>query len=700
MTGDKDYLLEALNQKFGYGSFLSSQHEIISNVLSGRDSLVVMPTGSGKSICYQLPSLFIDRLTLVVSPLIALMKDQVDALRLRGFRAAFVNSTMTSAEQHKVQSDAQQGVLDILYVAPERLVSPQFRDFVLDLKPGLVAIDEAHCISEWGHDFRPDYRKLQFLRPSLPDTTLIALTATATERVREDILRQLEIPEATRFVTSFNRPNLVYDVRPKRNSFATILSLLEGIDSGSAIIYCSFRQQTEDLARSLSDSGFLALAYHAGLGAKDRQQTQEQFMDGRVSVIVATIAFGMGIDKPNVRLVVHYDLPKSIEGYYQETGRAGRDGQPSNCVLFFSYRDKSQQDFFVRKIEDPVERANAEKRLTLMVKYCQIRSCRRQFLLNYFGEEWSHDNCGSCDVCRRAAGQLDSGKEFDGTELAQKIMSAIIKTGERFGAGHIVSVLRGGRGGRIIDLGHDQLSVYGIAGGVSTNDLKDAIDQLVDIGLVDRAIDGLPVLSIAADGKKFIKDHGSVTLIKRESSEVTSTEPGLVPDHDKVLFEKLRQLRKEIAGELNLPAYIVFHDSVLHQMASKMPVNQSELIRVRGVGSEKLQRFGDQFIAVIVAHKNKGGESSDPAEYPTGPPLLGRETTSTDYSSSAVNIDSENSTTTNPSNESIIENFRHLETYLSNQEEGIVNDKDRRLLREAGDHLALARDKFRRIFGD
>ena len=606
MTEDNDYLLEALNQRFGYGSFLPLQREIIGNVLDRRDSLVVMPTGSGKSICYQLPSLFLNRLTLVVSPLIALMKDQVDALQRRGFKAAFINSTMAAAEQRKVQVDAQQGALNILYVAPERLVSPQFQAFVLDIKPGLVAIDEAHCISEWGHDFRPDYRKLQFLRPSLPDTTLIALTATATERVREDILRQLEIPEATRFITSFNRPNLIYDVRPKRNSFASILGLLAKIGGGSAIVYCSSRQQTEDLARSLSNSGFPALAYHAGFSAEDRRQTQDQFMDGRISIIVATIAFGMGIDKPNVRLVVHYDLPKSIEGYYQETGRAGRDGQPSNCVLFFSYKDKSQQDFFIRKIEDEVERANAEKRLALMVKYCQIRSCRRQFLLSYFDEEWPHDSCGSCDICQRAAGQLDYGQEFDGTELAQKVMSAIVGTGERFGAGHVVGVLRGGRGGRIIDLGHDRLPVYGMARDISANDLKDAIDQLVDIGLIERATDGLPILSLTADGRECIRDHSSVTLVKRESDKATFVKPGPTSNHDEALFEKLRRLRKEIANELSYPAFVVFHDSTLRQMASEMPVSRSELARIRGVGSDKLQRYGDRFVAAIVAYRTVG----------------------------------------------------------------------------------------------
>ena len=609
MTEDKDYPdhpLEALNQRFGYDSFLPLQREIIGNVLDRRDSLVVMPTGSGKSICYQLPSLFLNRLTLVVSPLIALMKDQVDALQSRGFRAAFINSTMAAAEQHKVQADARQGTLNILYVAPERLVSPQFQAFVLEIKPGLVAIDEAHCISEWGHDFRPDYRKLQFLRPSLPDTTLIALTATATERVREDILRQLGIPEATRFVTSFNRPNLIYDIRPKRNSLASLLGLLQKIGEDSAIVYCSSRQQTEDLARNLSDAGFPALAYHAGLGAENRRQTQDQFMDGRISIVVATIAFGMGIDKSNVRLVVHYDLPKSIEGYYQETGRAGRDGQPSNCVLFFSYGDKSQQDFFIRKIEDELERANAEKRLALMVKYCQLRSCRRQFLLSYFDEEWPHDSCGSCDICQRAAGELDYGKKFDGTELAQKIMSAIFKTGERFGAGHVVGVLRGGHGGRIIDLGHDRLPVYGTVRDVSANDLKDAIDQLVDIGLIERATDGLPVLSLTADGRKFIKDHGSVTLVKRESSKATFVKPGPTLNYDETLFEKLRQLRKEIAEELKLPAFTVFHDSALRQMASEMPVSLSEFARIRGVGPTKLQRFGDRFVAAIVAYKTEG----------------------------------------------------------------------------------------------
>lgn len=670
MTGDRDYLLEVLNQRFGYDSFLPLQREIIGNVLKRQDSLVVMPTGSGKSICYQLPSLFLDRLTLVVSPLIALMKDQVDSLGLRGFRAAFVNSTMTHVEQHQVQTAAQQGLLDVLYVAPERLVSPHFRDFVLGLKPSLIAIDEAHCISEWGHDFRPDYRKLQFLRPSLPDATIIALTATATERVRGDILRQLEIPEATKFITSFNRPNLIYDVRPKRNSFGALLGLLGGIGAGSTIVYCSSRQQTEDLARSLSDSGFPALAYHAGLGAEDRQQTQDQFMSGQVSIVVATIAFGMGIDKSDVRLVVHYDLPKSIEGYYQETGRAGRDGQPSNCVLFFSYRDKSQQDFFISKIGDEVERANAEKRLALMVKYCQIRSCRRQFLLNYFGENWPHDNCGSCDFCQRATGQLGSGKEFDGTELAQKIMSAIVRTGERFGAGHVVGVLRGGRGRRVIELGHDRLSVYGIAKGISADDLKDYIDQLVDIGLVARATDGLPVLSLTNGGRKFIRERGNITLVKRDESGVTprKSSPGSSsePDHDKTLFEKLRRLRKEIADELKMPAYIVFHDSTLRQMASKMPGSRAELARIRGVGSEKLQRFGDRFIAVITAYASENTESSGAITSPR----------------------------------SVMEDFLSLDSSLTKHEGGITDKESKRLLREAGDYLAQARDKIRRLFGD
>ena len=397
---------QVLKQRFGHDGFLPLQGDIVRNVLAGRDSLVLMPTGGGKSICYQLPAVILDGLTLVVSPLIALMKDQVDALRSRGVRAAFINSTMTHAEVRDVQLDAYHGRLDILYVAPERLVLQQFGDFLHAVNLSLIAIDEAHCISEWGHDFRPDYRNLQALRDRFPNTPLIALTATATERVREDVVHQLKMPAAKRFISSFNRPNLTYRVVPKRRSFQRLAALLRDLRDGSAIIYRFSRKDTEELASRLSREGFKALPYHAGLEDDVRRQTQERFISGDVPIIVATIAFGMGVDKPNIRLVVHYDLPKTIEGYYQETGRAGRDGLPSDCVLFFTLADKSKQEYFIRQIEDASERDAARERLARMVEYGSGNSCRRGFLLAYFGERLDQ---GQLRRLRRLSGRQDPG---------------------------------------------------------------------------------------------------------------------------------------------------------------------------------------------------------------------------------------------------------------------------------------------------
>ena len=596
-------ILEVLRHRFGHNSFLPMQAEIINNVLSRRDSLVIMPTGSGKSICYQLPATLLGELVLVISPLIALMKDQVDALRAKGIRAAFINSTMEPHEQQQVEEAAAGGNLDILYIAPERLAILRFANFLKTLNLGLIAVDEAHCISEWGHDFRPDYRKLRTLRVNFPGIPIIALTATATEKVRTDILKQLTIPEATQFVTSFNRPNLTYRIRSKRKSFNVLQSLVRECEAGSVIIYCQSRKRTEQVAAKLSNIGLIALPYHAGLNADTRRQTQEDFLSDRVSIVVATIAFGMGIDHPHVRLVVHYDLPKSIEGYYQETGRAGRDGQPSDCVLFFSYGDRSQQDFFIRQIKDDVERANAEKRLTLMVDYCQSRSCRRKFLLNYFGETWRSDNCGSCDICLPADERFDQGEEFDGTEITQKILSAIIRTENKFGANYIVDVLRGSKSKRILSFKHDQLLVYGTAQQESASHLKDLIEQLIVAGLIRRESGTLPILIVTQAGWDFLKNRQTITLRRRDDDKpdklITTTK-----EYDTSLFEKLRQLRRDLSNELGMPAYIIFKDTTLHQMASIMPTTRSELLQIKGVGEAKLQNFGDQFIAVIVAHKS------------------------------------------------------------------------------------------------
>ena len=545
-----------LKQRFGHDGFLPLQGEVVRNVLAGRDSLVLMPTGGGKSICYQLPAVILDGLTLVVSPLIALMKDQVDALRSRGVRAAFINSTMTHAEVRDVQMDAYHGRLDILYVAPERLVLQRFGDFLHAVKLSLIAIDEAHCISEWGHDFRPDYRNLQALRDRFPDTPLVALTATATERVREDVLHQLKMPTAERFISSFNRPNLTYKVVPKRRSFQRLTSLLRGLRDGSAIIYRFSRKDTEELASQLSREGFRALPYHAGLEDDVRRQTQERFISGEVPIIVATIAFGMGVDKPNIRLVVHYDLPKTIEGYYQETGRAGRDGLPSDCVLFFTLADKSKQEYFIRLIEDASERAAARERLARVVEYGSGNSCRRRYLLAYFGEHLDQDNCGACDVCVASEAPPHTATSYDGTETAQKVLSAIIRTGQRFGASHVVDVLRGSRSKRILQLGHDKLSVHGIARGLSRDELIDVVDQLVEKRLVARATGEFPTLFVTAGGRAFLKKPESIELLRR--LDAPSTGDAADGEPNTVLFEKLRHLRRDIAASLQVPAFIVF----------------------------------------------------------------------------------------------------------------------------------------------
>ena len=530
-TVDSD-LLGVLKNRFGHDGFLPLQGEIVRNVLAGRDSLVLMPTGGGKSICYQLPAVILDGLTLVVSPLIALMKDQVDALRSRGVRAAFINSTMTQAEITKVQLEAYNGLLDILYVAPERLVLQRFGDFLHAVKLGLIAIDEAHCISEWGHDFRPDYRNLQALRDQFPGTPLIALTATATERVREDVLHQLKMLTAERFISSFNRPNLTYRVLPKRRSYGRLTALLRGIGDGSAIIYRFSRKDTEDLAFRLSGSGFKALPYHAGLEDDVRRRTQEQFISGEVPIIVATIAFGMGVDKPNIRLVVHYDLPKTIEGYYQETGRAGRDGMPSDCVLFFTLADRSKQEYFIRQIEDAAERASARERLASVVEYGSGNSCRRRFLLAYFGERLDQDNCNSCDVCLANEDAVQSGVAYDGTVIAQQVLSAIIRTGQRFGASHIVGVLRGSRAKRIVQRGHDKLRVHGVARGLSRHDLFDVVDQLVRRGLVAHEMGEFPTLSVTQLGRDFLRKRETIELVRQSNGPIRGNASSTAPAND------------------------------------------------------------------------------------------------------------------------------------------------------------------------
>ena len=466
----------------------------------------------------------------------------------------------------------------------------------------LIAIDEAHCISEWGHEFRPDYRNLRQLREDFPSVPVIALTATATERVREDIVSQLDLQRGRVFLSSFNRANLSYSVQPKDNPWGKLTALLEERRTQSAIIYCFSRQETEDLAERLNARGLSARPYHAGLDSKTRRQNQEDFVRDRVPIIVATIAFGMGIDKPDVRLVVHYSLPKSLEGYYQETGRAGRDGLPSECVLFFAYSDKAKQDYFINQMEDAAEQRNARQKLAQMVKFAQLPTCRRRFMLGYFGENWTEENCGGCDVC------LVSREKFDATEIAQKILSAVIRTGERFGANHIIHVLSGSREKRVLESGHDRLSVYGIAKDVGRPQLREIIGQLQALGLLARSDGEYPTLAVAPEGREFLKQGQSLTLPRSQAADAVralGTGPGeagyrpATMGYDESLFEELRALRKRLAETRDVPPFVVFGDVSLRQMAVALPQSMEEFSRIHGVGEVKLGQYGPEFLDVI-----------------------------------------------------------------------------------------------------
>ena len=586
--------LALLKSHFGYDRFRPHQEEVVTSVLEGRDTLVVMPTGSGKSLCYQLPALCFDGVTLVVSPLISLMKDQVDGLRANGIAAGLINSSLTQAERDQVQAEARAGRLKLLYVAPERIALPGFQRFLDSLKVSLIAIDEAHCISEWGHDFRPEYRNLHFLRQVFPRTPLMALTATATERVRDDIVGQLELQNPHTCKASFNRENLTYRVMPKNTAFSDLLALLRSHPNDSAIVYCFARKDTEQLAADLKANGLNALPYHAGLDPDTRKGTQERFIRDDVPIVVATIAFGMGIDKPDVRLVVHYDLPKSIEGYYQETGRAGRDGLPSECVLFYSYGDRRKHAFFIDEIEDASQLENAERKLAQVVEYCEVQTCRRRHLLEYFGEIWPGDDCAGCDNC------LTPKEEFDATEVAQKVLSAVVRTGERFGEGHINDVLRGRGGKRIRDLGHDKLSVYGIARDLTRDDLKEIIHLLTARRLLARDGGRYPTLTVTPEGRQLLTNRSTLTLYRPRASgrQVPAGKTEDLPFHQ-ALCDQLRALRKKVADEMGVPPYVIFHDTSLQQMAYYLPHSHESFSRITGVGTAKVDAFSGQFLPVI-----------------------------------------------------------------------------------------------------
>ncbi len=593
-------LLPLLKQYFGFTSFRPLQEDIICDALAGRDVFALLPTGGGKSLCFQLPALARDGLTVVVSPLIALMKDQVDALQAAGVAATYLNSSLVPEESRRRLRGLHQGEYRLLYAAPERLMLSGFLADLQRWNVRLIAIDEAHCISEWGHDFRPEYRQIAELRTHFPQVPFMALTATATERVREDIVSHLKLRDPRRYVASFNRPNLTYRVLAKNKPYDQLLGFLRARRRESGIVYCSSRKAVERLAANLTEDGVKAQPYHAGLTPAQRATHQEQFLRDDVRVICATIAFGMGINKPNVRFVVHYDLPKNIEGYYQETGRAGRDGLPGECVLLFSPGDAIKQTQFIEEKTDPQEQQIAREQLQQMVHYAETAACRRVELLRYFGETFPVESCGACDNC------LAPRATFNGTLAAQKLLSCVYRIREKsaFGVGlnHVVEVLTGADTEKIRKWGHEQLSTYGIGKEHGRPEWAAIGRELVRLGFLRQTSEKFSVLEITREGLAMLKSRQTVMLTKpvvaapKESQRVGDIAC------DEALFDRLRELRKRLADQLNVPAYIVFSDVALRQMARTYPTSQSEFARISGVGEKKLREFGAAFLGEIAFH--------------------------------------------------------------------------------------------------
>jgi ATP-dependent DNA helicase RecQ len=600
-------LLAALKQHFGYDSFRPLQEQIIRDALDGRDVFALLPTGGGKSLCFQLPAILREGLTVVVSPLIALMKDQVDALTASGVAATFLNSTLDGEAARARLRGLHNGEYRLLYVAPERLMLPGFLDRLDSWSVAQVAIDEAHCISEWGHDFRPEYRQLAELRDRLPGVPMMALTATATERVREDIVQHLGLHEPRCYVASFNRPNLSYRVMQKERPFQQTLAFAKERSGESGIIYCQSRKSAEGVAERLSAQGIRALPYHAGLDAEVRSRNQELFIRDEVRVVCATIAFGMGINKPNVRYVLHYDLPKNIEGYYQETGRAGRDGLPSECVLLFSAGDVVKQTAFIDEKPDPEEQARARALLQQMVHYAESAACRRATLLSYFGEEFGEPNCGACDNC------LSPRESFDGTVAAQKFLSCIIRLRQAsrsgmqgFGLNHLIDVLAGAENDRIRKWDHQRVSTYGIGREHSRSEWQQIGRELIRLGLCRQTADKFPVIELTQAGMQMLKERAPVKLsrpVAKPDGGARERQPrrGDIAC-DEVLFTRLRGVRKELADARDVPAYVIFSDVSLRLMAREYPVSEREFSRISGVGEKKLREFGEPFMRAIREH--------------------------------------------------------------------------------------------------
>ena len=620
VTLRREQLLAPLKQFFGFSSFRPLQEEIIRDALAGKDVFAVLPTGGGKSLCFQLPALVRPGLTVVVSPLIALMKDQVDALQAAGVAATFLNSSLAAGESRPRLRGLHNGEFRLLYVAPERLMLSGFLDDLKKWNVSLFAIDEAHCISEWGHDFRPEYRQLASLREIFPNVPVMALTATATERVRGDIVRQLHLKNPADYVASFNRPNLTYRVAAKSGAYEQILSFIRARPKECGIIYAQARKTADSLAAKLSADGVKALPYHAGLTPGERSCNQEKFLRDEARVICATIAFGMGINKPNVRFVIHHDLPKNIEGYYQETGRAGRDGLPGDCLLMFSPGDRVKQMRFIDEKPNPQERDIARAQLEQMIHYAEIATCRREFLLGYFGEKFvpgnaaataagardgapapgTEINCAGCDNC------LVPRATWDGTVAAQKFLSCVYRIREQggFGTGiqHVAEVLCGAMTEKIRKFGHQHLSTYNI-GGEHTRAEWGAIGrELVRLGFLFQNAEKFNIVELTETGRAALKARRKITLTKPVAPTAPAKHRAGEIACDEALFEKLSALRKQLADERAVPPYIIFSDVSLRQMARFYPANENDLARISGVGEKKRREFGEIFLGEIAAH--------------------------------------------------------------------------------------------------
>ena len=600
-------LHQILQQYFGYQSFRNKQMQAIESAISGQDTLVLMPTGGGKSVCYQVPALYLPGLTLVVSPLIALMYDQVEALKANGVNAAYLNSTQNWQQQVEIERQAATGELKLLYVSPEKMLSAQFLALVQTLNVSLLAVDEAHCVSFWGHDFRPEYTQLATVRQLLPNVPVIALTATADSLTRRDIVEQLKLQQPNILISSFDRPNLSLTVLPAQKRLQVIKDFLSERPFQAGIVYCLSRRSCETMAEKLQDAGYNAKPYHAALSTAERSKTQEDFLNDNLQIVCATIAFGMGIDKSNVRWVIHYNLPKNIESYYQEIGRAGRDGEPADTLLFYSFGDVIKQRGMLEELS-PDRKKLQEAKLERLQQYAEAQFCRRRILLAYFNEVME-EACGNCDVCQ------EPKQEFDGTVLAQKALSAVIRGQENLGVGLLVDVLRGADTDEIRQKGLFKIKTYGAGKDVSVTDWRNYIIQLVNSGLLDVAYDQRGHLKVNERSKLVLFGEKEVPLYKPQAEPIAlKAKPKTTQPYSPELFDQLRSLRKKLAEEAGVPPYVVFSDRSLREMAEQQPLTEPAMLRVNGVGRQKWERYGQEFINEILAYQQRNKQNTEKQE--------------------------------------------------------------------------------------